>query len=391
MGLLFLSINFVATAQENKKIHCDNDCATEKLPFLFCDMNTGNKVTKCTADPNHEPGLRALRKRMPPNCRNYNAASFTLLSPGYQLVQISGTDTTLIFAPEFVDGAVFSDAIEWWLESGCPSPQTDGVDNCCLNVKWAQNNIELHDYSTRPTAVLALNWNQIKPSAGSPDCTLDCNATEIVINQTPAFVQIDANGFPQRFFYNAGEEPDGNGSLSSGDQFEYYDFYTAFMHELGHWYGIGHMGSPDSYGQTCGNTRGTSMMSGGTGIGGLYPGEERTLDDDDLCAFRKLYCCEQTAVGVEEAAAISTEKFSVYPNPLQSSILAVELGEGLALYSKILRLVDETGQIVREVTLPLGTIIYTINTDGLAAGIYMVTITADGLKGTTSKKIAIGK
>jgi|GEM_PF-2325975 len=388
--LLLCLISQAVTQTENKKINCDNDCTTKELPFLFCDMATGRKITKCTADPNHEPGLRALRKRMPPTCYSYNAASFTLLQPGYAFVQISGGDTTILFAPDWVDGAIFTAAIDWWLQSGCPSPQTDDVDNCCINATWAQRREELFDFRNKPEAVLAMNWNEIRPTAGAPDCKVDCNKSGLIFNQTPEFTRLNVNSFPTRFFYNGGEEPDGNGSLSNGDDYEYYHFPSVLMHETGHWYGIGHLGEADAFGRSCGDQSGASMMSGGNNGGGLYPGEERTLRNDDLCAFRKLYCCEQTAVGVEEKISTGIEEFSIYPNPLHTSILAVEVSsQQLILHGKTVRLIDGNGRIVYEAALPAGSTIHTINTDGLPTGSYLVTITADGLKGAISKRILI--
>lgn len=393
MPLLLLCLVAQATAQtENQKIKCDNDCATKELPFLFCDMATGQNLTKCTADPNHEPGLRALRKRMPPTCYNYNAASFTLLQPGYAFVQIDGADTNIIFAPDWVDGAIFTAAIEWWLESGCPAPQTDDVDNCCINALWARRKEELHNFVNNPTGVLAMNWNEIRPAAGALDCKVDCNQSGLIFNQTPEFTQLNTNAFPTRFFYNGGEEPDGNGRLIDGDDYEYYHFNSVLMHETGHWYGIGHLGEPDTFGRVCGDQTGISMMCGGNNGNGLYPGEERTLRDDDLCAFRKLYCCEQTAVGVAENTLSGSKDFSVYPNPLHNSILAIEVNsQQLILHSKTVRVIDGNGRIVYETMLPASATMHMINTDGLSAGMYLVTITADGLKGTISKKVLIEK
>lgn len=382
-----LCIHITAVAQEeNKKIDCDASCVNELLPFLFCDMSTGNKVTKCTANPNNEPGLRALKKRMPPSCHNYDEASFTVLPPNVSLVQ----GETVIFDPSWIKAASFSAAIEWWLESGCPSPQTDGTDDCCLNVRWAQTNEDLIDFATNPAGVLAVNYNKLTPTSGNPTCRVDCNETGVILNGTPQFTQPNANNIPTRFFYN-NAEPSGNGKLDDGNPLEYYHINSVITHEVGHWYGIGHMGENDSYGQQCGNTRGNSMMSGGTGGGGLYPGEERTLKDDDLCAFRKLYCCAQTSTDIEETNAVIAEGFVVYPNPLTSSLFVIDMGTQLLPYTKTLRLVDERGKTVQEHTLSIGTTRYTVDATGLPNGVYMVVITAQQLHGSISAKIVVGR
>lgn len=382
--LLFflLSIYATVTAQEeNKKIDCDASCVDEVLPFLFCDMATGNKVTKCTADPNNESGLRALKKRMPPSCHNYDEASFTVLPPNISLVQ----GETVIFDPSWVKAASFGAAIEWWLQSGCPSPQTDGVDDCCLNVRWAGRAFELHDFSLNPEAVLALHYNKITPTSGSPTCRVDCNETGVILNGTPQFTQPNANNIPTRFFYN-NAEPSGNGRLVDGDPLEYYHINSVITHEAGHWYGIGHFGENDSYGQRCGSTQGNFMMSGG-----LYPGEERTLKDEDLCAFRKLYCCAQTSTDIVEKEMVDGLRFTLYPNPTTTNSLLVDIDEQLLPYAKIVRIVDVRGQVVGRHTIPAGTTHYRVNTDSLSDGVYMVIVHMEQLYGSISRKLIISR
>src|SRR5690606_25006084 len=159
---------------------------------------TGKQVTKCTQNPNNEPSLRPLKKRLPPSCYNYDASTLTIIQPGYSFIQISGTDTTVIFASGNVEGEAFTAGIEWWLESGCP-PQTDG-DDCCLNVRWATDRFGLYEYANRPASVLAVTHNETSSLTGAPDCKVDCNRTWIVINQTPEFMQLSPNNIPRRFF-----------------------------------------------------------------------------------------------------------------------------------------------------------------------------------------------
>lgn len=385
------TITTVAHSQPNKKIDCDDNCVHQKLPFLFCDMNTGSKVTKCTDNPSTEPNLRPLKKRLPPSCQNYDPTNLTIIQPGYSFVTIDGEDTTVIFAADNVAGHGFTAAIDWWLESGCP-PQTDG-DDCCLNVRWARDRLDLYEFSAQPASVLALLHNHIPPSAGAPDCKVDCNQTWIVLNQTPQFTALDANNFPRRFFYNI-EEPGDNGKLSDDDRFEYYHLPSVILHEVGHWYGIGHIGEPDSYGQICGETRGISVMSGGNNGNGLYPGEERTLHDheDDLCAFRKLYCCAETSVDVKDVVEeISTYGFTVSPNPLYSGHLTVTVGEQLYTHTKTVRLVDMYGNTIAETSIPIGMVQCTLTTDLVADGAYMVVVSSDRLKGSIGKKVIIQK
>lgn len=379
--------------QVDSKIDCDDDCVNASLPFLFCDMNTGQRVTKCSQNPNAEQGFRPLKKRLPPWCHNYDASGLVVIQDGYSFVQIDGEDTTIIFASANVEGAGYSASVEWWLESGC-KPQTDG-DDCCLNLKWAGDRSQLLDFAGKPDKVLAITHNDIPPSSGSPDCRVNCSGTWIILNSTPEFTEVDKNNnVPTRFFYNI-EEPDGNGQLASGDKLEYYHLYSVLLHEVGHWYGIGHLGEPDSYGQVCGDTRGVCVMSGGTGGGGLYAGEERSLTryPDDLCAFRKLYCCAETATDVAENTARRTEvqhnAFTVYPNPSQGQPVSVALSEELARYGKRLRIIDERGTTVYTAAIGIGELLYTVPTDALRPGVYVVDITVQGLNGSISKKIVI--
>lgn len=383
--LCTICLHYSSLSQPNQKIQCDNDCVHEKLPFLFCDYSTGRTVTKCSANPNNEPGFRPLKKRMPPTCYVYDASNFTILPPGYHIGQIDGTDTTLIFAPDWVDGAVSSAAFDWWLASGCPSPQTEGTDDCCLKVMWAKDRFELIGYENNPIGALAVMVHRYKPHTGFPDCRVDCNETRIILNQTSEFMSVGPNGIPQRFFYN-GAEPEDNGSLESGDDWEYYHFRSVLLHETGHWYGIGHMGERDDFGVACGEDNYCMM---GTG---LFPGDERSLTrcPDDLCAFRKLYCCAQTSVDVEEANnEITPRNFSVYPNPLHSGQLFVSLSETLSMYTKKLELIDLQGTVVLKTTIPAGSTIYTVPTGNLAAGVYLVKISTSVLKGSISRKVVI--
>lgn len=242
----------VAYAQPNSKIPCDEDCIEQRLPYIFCDKTTGDKYTKCSDNPNNEPHLKPLKKRLPPSCRTYDASGLTAVQAGYSLVEWRDGVAHTLFDPVNVEADALVAAYSWYFESGCPE-QTDGQD-CCLNVRWADERQKFKGFENNPEDALAVMHQKGAPSAGGVTCDIDCNESALILNSTPEFMNKNNRGIPTRFFYNV-EPPTDN-----GDDYEYFHLPSVLLHEVGHWYGLGHMGEPDHFGETCGETRGNYRL-----------------------------------------------------------------------------------------------------------------------------------
>lgn len=388
-------LHYAAFAQElapsiltDGKISCDQSCIDKEAPYQFCDTLTKKFVIKCSRNPNNEPGFKPLKKRMPPSCIQYYRESLTFLNPDEGFVQIkrdpaNGTlDTLLLFAPIYVGSSVESLPYDWWFKSGCP-PQSEGLDTCCLNVRWITDDFEMREFTSTPGTTLAVQYTSHIPVAGgNKTCGVSCERTEIVLNASPGFRQ-DTNGVPRRFFYNY-LEPEDNGFLENDASLEYYHFNSVLLHEIGHWYGLGHAGKPDSYGRTCGQDQGVMQ-------GGMDPGDEFDLSQatDDLCAFKKLYCCAQTVDVEEENNELFKTRFEIFPNPAVASSVQIRLPEKFALGQKFISIVDNQGKIVSKQTISNNSSEFVLNISQIPNGEYMIIVSFANYRGSISQKVII--
>lgn len=161
------------------------------------------------------------------------------------------------------------------------------------------------------------------------ECKVNCDSSFIRINDCDKFLKIDSNNklipVPRRFFYmrnvgmsflgiNISEIPDLYKN-EDNEQFymKYYDFYGAITHEIGHWFGFGDKFNHESCKLIGSNYNGIMFNK-------ISPLTDYNLSEDDTCMFKKVYCCSESFLSVENFINQYFFKFDVYPNPATNMV-----------------------------------------------------------------------
>jgi hypothetical protein len=186
--------------------------------------------------------------------------------------------------------------------SGCINNQY--IQTCCPTISWTQNSQEFSNLGFDPTLTAAYS------NYPSSNCQYDCNKMFIHINWSPDFTGAkDVNSGDFQKFYLTGSYEDNTNSWIS---------LTAVLeHEFGHLFGFG-----DEYigrGVVC-------QKSGSIMMNTNFNDPSRSLSDDDICMYMKLYC--PGTLGVEENQ-ITKEGFRLFPNPANDNSLTLQVNNPL--------------------------------------------------------------
>jgi hypothetical protein len=210
------------------------------------------------------------------------------------------------------------------------------------------------------------------PTFASPlnghSCEHDCDKSFMALNQDPRWTQPDERGVPHRFIYT---EQQNINQLSKDDYF-YVDAYSVFLHELGHWFGLNHADGPDSFGSVCDHPN--AIVRNPDPDPDLSNQVRRDLDVTDICAFKKAYCCAQTANGVEESLNVpKAPSFVAIPNPARSSVL-LQFSEPVRAKGASLRVVSSIGEVIEERVIGREARSFNLDVSPLPAGVYVVEV-----------------
>lgn len=341
--IIFFNITFCYAFGPNKTIGCSSECVDKEFGYRFCKINNDGTTTteyKCSKDPHNEPGLKLICQSIP-MCFDYKKE--TLKSVPDRVGAYVGTlemtdfisgEKKVVFtgAHEYIEEYIRR-AIEEWTKLCKTNPNDffiyDNPDSppleCCVKFYWSQDPTDFKfpgyaddDYALMVTRV-KINPNQ---------CKMNCNESHIRMNDCEKFLKRDPNNklipIARRFFYmrdigiNYGF-PTSEVPLKYKDKndptfyMEYYDFYSALMHELGHWFGFGDEEAHES----C-----TTLSNNYEGVMKGYhdPLVNYNLSSDDMCLFRKVYCCSESFTSVDEFLFLNFTKFDIFPNPASNKI-----------------------------------------------------------------------
>jgi hypothetical protein len=343
--------------------------------YKFCDPENGRVVDRCTADPNNQPGLRLLKKKVPLDlCPNFGDRDYNRI----------WTDTSNPLEEHRIDIFVnenmyksLADAANAW-NGLCPSQGPDKEHQpCCLLVRWTSS---IGDMGSFPdaSAITRNRFHYSNPLA-EENCDVDCAKSELVVNQEYDYVVPDDRGRPTRFLFTERHHVD-----SIPREWVYFDAYALFVHELGHWLGFNHSNEPDDEGNSCDSPG--SIMEAGTDIEDRWANRLRELTWDDVCLYMKAYCCAQTKADVEEAETGSALSLSIAPNPANSE-LRMSFSTPINA-SATLRLVNAIGEIALEQRIEKETQEIALSVASVPNGWYLVEVVAGDL--TLAKKVLIG-
>ncbi len=118
----------------------DPACISAVYSYMFCDRN-GTLIHKCSADPNHEPGLKMYKRSIPlALCPDFSGAR-------YGRVYLSASDPLGpreidFFIPANVEARMREAASRW--NAICP-PQGPNKEyqGCCLKVFWSRSLLDM--------------------------------------------------------------------------------------------------------------------------------------------------------------------------------------------------------------------------------------------------------
>lgn len=339
----------------NSRLYAQNcsTCATQKYVYWGCDSNTGTETLICTDNPRSTPNFRPWKKCFPMQIRH---GDFPLDIDGYLYYEKNGERITIF--DEFVAKVDATVALNQWKDICTPDNQN--CDTCSPYIIWARDE-RLMKGNTM--SVWGITHMPIFPTAGTPQCAINCAGSYIAINMTDKWIvkndtATDPKERYQRFFYT-------NRQIDTLKKSGWDDYYSLIQHELGHWLGFGH-----PYDFRC-------NMNGGGIMDRWGPGENH-LNFHDKCMFMKLYCCP-AIVGVEEEKSDEYQQvgeLKVFPNPATQSI-SFELPPSYIGSSLHIRLCSLTGDVVAEYTLQAASPRQSLPLPPVAAGSYYIILSSN--------------
>lgn len=299
-------------------------CPSKEFPYEFCDGN-GRLITKCSADPHREKGLKPLRVSEPPcfvPVRQYEQKISITGFPGPSVIDVFDPYQALID---------MNTAWNEWV-SLCPNTYSGSPDNsyCCLRVSMSQNVFDFSDELSQLSSELVY-------TADHRTCRKYCNGPNLYLNFTDDFFYQDRDiTEPMAIVWFTG---------SRSPRSDYYGLSCenvfSFKQHIEHVFGI-HLGLvPRDRGGPCGDEH--TVMGDA-----LHETDANGLTDDDRCQFIKLYCPDQ--VGLEPALGVEEENHDVEgmvlsqntPNPFsQMTTISYTITKGGEVS---LRIFDGTGR-----------------------------------------------
>lgn len=375
--LIWVCCSMAAAAQANTVTTppcTDPGCLKEEYPYFFCNAN-GEKLTKCSKDPNNEPGLRPYKKATPQGlCPDFSGLR------SFQLIYVKEPDGTLDYV--FINDVMqdlLTQARDRWELLCPPEGPNDEYQYCCVRVTWSSS---IRDMGGSPKG-FGTTW--IYPQPANPlepaKCEYDCSQSYIVLNQEADLTNVDENGVPREFIYTQAA-----GASKLPSDYHYASAYSVLLHELGHWYGFAHADQDDADGNSCDHSN--SIMH--TGSRDEWWGQDRDLDPEDICMFKKLYCCEASkTAGVKEEENEATQKFSfeAIPNPATSKVrlvFAQAVSRGVRL-----RVLNASGEVISDRAVGIGTQDLSFDVSSLPAGFYMFEVIRPGY--VSSRKVMVAR
>lgn len=339
-------------------------CIEEPFNYQFCDVRTGNRVDKCSTDPNNEPFLRPMKRSIPLRlCPDFSGAQYNKVSFYPDANPIGDPPVDVFVNDHMIDR--MNEAADAWNKL-CPQqgPNDEYDGECCLSVRWTRANSEMGNYLEEGAANTHIHKYYGDPLAGN--CRTDCSQSFIVVNQQLAHTKLDERGRPIFFIAT---EPYPLAALPSGQGYLYVHAYSMFLHELGHWLGFNHPTQPTIDEVGC-NYNSIMDVSG-------YPGSftlaRPDLTTEDVCMFMKLYCCESTKAGVEDPTTPSIA-FAIVPNPARSYLTLRLPDDFPAAATLTLRIVDATGSTLQTTHLDEHANEIPVDLSGIPNGVYMLTL-----------------
>ncbi len=343
----------------------DEWCVDAEFNYFFCDPVTGKRKLRCSSDPNNETDLAPQKQAIPlalcPELKSntqYSRIGFAIDS--------NPLDPTIytVFDIDNLEQRLAEAAAAW--ARLCPSQGPDAEHPyCCLRIRWSTNPDDMHGYPGAPAVTHAE-----LPPGGSPhtNCQVDCNGSEIVINQNVVYTDPDRQLRPRNFLYTESNAP----AVIPTEGYAYVDAYSMFLHELGHWLGFSHSDGEDTRHNICEHTG--SIMEIGSDYPAQWINRRRDLSPDDVCMFKKLYCCGNTTKHSEVAYSADGPVFAVLPNPARHSLVVKFSNDWRPRSGATLRLVDNVGATVLTLPCPTDATELTVNVSTLPTGTYMLVI-----------------
>ncbi len=242
---------------------------------------------------------------------------------------------------------------------------TNPYNTCCLEIVWSTDEDDQRVFIDGRW-VLA-NTRTVGNSATSCE-GMDCDRSKLIINQCRSWTTPDATSLFSRGFYNVDDVAD-DGFRQFYDR---YHFSTVLEHEIGHWFSFPHESEADC----------STFWDEYDGIMDtpLDAHQEWEISADDICHFKKLYCCNPEAevpTGITDARpGLSIE---LVPNPATATCRVRINGEAGMLARPVIRLIDAAGTEVMTRRLQIGVSEESIDLRGLNAGTYLIEVRRGGV------------
>lgn len=339
--VMLFNLSYAFSSGPSQTKTCGENCTNHKFAYRFCKVSSGVSAENefiCSNSPHNESDLILIHQSIPINFL-YEAASLKSVldhvgnTVGFLTMHNFDTgkeDDIFTGAHEYIEEYI-SEASKQWTKLCEPSNGIgffvyDNPDNsiyaCQVKVYWSQDKSDFvfpgypDDYYSLMVTRTTTKDNNFK---------INCSKSHIRMNDCKEFLKKDPSNslipIARRFFYmrNPNIHPLGFNTYEVPNKYkdkndkkyymEYYDFYGCLMHEIGHWFGFGHKSNH----LLCG-------VYDGIMVDKIEALTNYDLTDDDKCMFKKVYCCSESFLSVEEFISDYFLKFEVYPNPTTKSL-----------------------------------------------------------------------
>ena len=302
----------------------------------------------------------------------------TIQIPGNDIIRNSAGEIVFDYNQLQID---FDAAKSAWSDL-CPGPTNKIYLQCCpVTVYWSTLETDFTGTKYHPEDTYAATRNR---TSGNSNCSYNCSDMWIKINQSIALTgapDLNSAAYTNNYFITGDK-------TNRKDGLPWRSFISTIKHELGHLFGFGDQDG--SY--TC-DKEGSIMNNGDKGDDGIKKGYDfdspaHNLTDDDICMYKKLYCCTDYPFTEVNNLIITSVEIKIFPNPTNSNILNLQINnpaENLMNFE----IISPLGIKLLSGEIQPSENTKTFNLDGFASGVYVIVLNYNGKQ--EIKKFVINK